>query len=78
MPCPPTALAALVRAKPEEAGSGNPDPTMKSVGKVDPATIKGENMPPCGGEDIAPAGGRSPKTTRETATQDHVEGDDKA
>lgn len=64
---PPAARADLPRAKPEEEGSGNPDPTMKPAGKADPATIKGENMPPRGGEDIAPADGRSPKTTQDHA-----------
>ncbi len=67
----PPADLRIVRAKPEEAGSNNPDPTMKPVGKSDPATIKGENMPPRGGEDIAPADGRSPEATR-----DHVRGTD--
>ena len=69
----PSRPSLVTRAKPEEAGSGNPDPTMKSVGKTDPAVIKGENMPPRGGEDIAPAEGRSPEATRE-----HVERSDDA
>ena len=65
--------AILTRAKPDDAGSGNPDPTMKPVGKADPATIRGENMPPFGGEDISPAdGGRSPKATREEATREEA------
>ena len=64
--------STIARAKPEEAGSGNPDPTMKSVGKSDPATIKGENMPPRGGEDIAPPDGRSPRIAREQTSQEHA------
>ncbi len=54
-----------VFSKPDDAGSGNPDPTMKNPGGTTNKSPKGENMPPLGGEDIAPAGGsRSPGETQ--------------
>ena len=45
-----------VRAKQDDDGSANPDPTMKHA-KGSP---KGENMPPLGGESISPAGSKRP------------------
>lgn len=60
--------AVIARAKENETGSANPDPTMAHP----PGSPKGENMPPRGGEDIAPADAtRSPK-----ATQKQIERDD--
>ncbi len=56
----------IARAKPDEAGSGNPDPTMQHAPGSPKGTLQGENMPPAGGEDIAPAGNaRSPKASQE-------------
>lgn len=64
----------ITRSKPEEAGSSNPDPTMKSPSVSPKSSRKGENMPPSGGEDIAPAEGtRSPE-----ATQKQIKRDDRA
>ena len=52
-------------SKPDDGGSGNPDPTMKKPGGATGASPKGENMPPLGGEDIAPADrSRSPGETQ--------------
>ena len=48
--------AGYVRAKQDDDGSANPDPTMKHA-KGSP---KGENVPPLGGESISPAGSRRP------------------
>ena len=54
-------------AKPDEAGSANPDPTMQKP----QGSPKGENMPPAGGEEIAPADRtRSPKETQEQMKRD--------
>ena len=64
------------RAKPEEAGSGNPDPTMRHPAGSPKGSIKGENMPPLGGEDIAPADSdRSPKLSQEQAKEADKEGE---
>ena len=52
-------------SKPHDAGSGNPDPTMKKPGGSTGKSPKGENVPPLGGEDIAPADHhRSPAETQ--------------
>ena len=57
--------------KPDDAGSGNPDPTMKKPGGSTGKSPKGENMPPLGGEDIAPAGhSRSPGETQKQVKED--------
>ena len=43
-------------AKDDEAGSGNPDPTMKKP----PGKPSGENVPPAGGESMSPADSKHP------------------
>ena len=48
--------AGYLRAKQDDGGSANPDPTMKHA-KGSP---KGENMPPLGGESISPADSTRP------------------
>ena len=48
-------------AKPDDAGAAAHDPTMKKG----PGSPKGENMPPAGGESMAPAdSGRTPPPPR--------------
>ena len=52
----PYRRSGYVRAKQDDGGSGNPDPTMRHA-KGSP---KGENMPPLGGESISPANSELP------------------
>ncbi len=48
-------------AKPDDEGAEPHDPTMKKG----PGSLKGENMPPSGGESMAPAdSGRKPPPPR--------------
>ena len=59
--------ADIAHAKPDDAGSGNPDPTMRKP----EGSPKGENMPPRGGEDISPAGeGRSPAESQKQVKEE--------
>ena len=48
--------AGRVRAAQDDGGSANPDPTMKHA----KGNLKGENMPPAGGESISPADSTRP------------------
>lgn len=50
------AIAARVFAKDDESGSGNPDPTMKKL----PGKPGDENVPPAGGESMAPSDSKQP------------------
>ncbi len=62
--------ADIAYAKPDDAGSKTADPTMQKPA----GSPKGENMPPRGGEDIAPDDdARSP-----AATQKQIKDDDEA
>ena len=62
-----------LRSKPDDGGSANPDPTMQHP----PGSPKGENMPPRGGESIAPAeGARSPEATQKQVKRDERDGQD--
>ena len=64
-------VSGRVLAKSDEGGSGNPDPTMKKPGGSTGKSPKGENVPPLGGEDIAPAGHhRSPGETQKQVKED--------
>ncbi len=58
--------AAQVRAKQDDGGSGNPDPTMQHA-KGSP---KGENMPPAGGESISPANSTRPSRPNDPGAVD--------
>ena len=49
-------VIAKLFAKDDETGSGNPDPTMAEL----PGKPAGENVPPAGGESMAPADSKHP------------------
>lgn len=49
-------VSGAVFAKNDETGSGNSDPTMREL----PGKPSGENVPPAGGESMAPADSKHP------------------
>ena len=55
-------------AKPDDVGSGNPDPTMRHPR----GSPKGENMPPVGGESMEPADSKRSPTSAPAATEDET------
>ena len=64
--------AGQARAKQDDGGSANPDPTMQRP-KGSP---KGENMPPAGGESISPADSTRPSRPNEYGAVPDDEADD--
>ena len=56
--------AGGLRAKQDDGGSGNPDPTMRHA-KGSP---KGENVPPLGGESISPVNSKQPSRPNDPDT----------